>query len=126
MLKKGLPHERFVAQGLDGRHMQVQAITSNPGHCLWAGILPPARARRVARRLMGEDMWTGWGIRTLSDRAVNYDPCSYHDGSVWPHDSTLAAAGMRMAGCNSVSAPGASKAARAMRSAMSGSVVWAN
>jgi glycogen debranching enzyme len=90
--------ERFVAQGLDGQHRQVQAITSNPGHCLWMGILPDDRARQVGERLMAGDMWTGWGIRTLSEKAKNYDPCSYHNGSVWPHDSTIAAAGMRRAG----------------------------
>jgi len=93
-----MPRERFVAQALDGDHNQVRALTSNPGHCLWTGILPASRARRVASRLMAPDLWSGWGIRTLSDRAVNYDPCSYHNGSVWPHDSTLAAAGMRMSG----------------------------
>jgi glycogen debranching enzyme len=92
--------QRFLAQALDGQHRQVRAITSNPGHCLWTGILSNARARSVASRLMEPDMWSGWGIRTLSDQAVNYDPCSYHNGSVWPHDCTLAAAGMRLAGCD--------------------------
>src|SRR5205823_4028472 len=96
-----MPRERFVAQALDGRRQQVRAITSNPGHCLWMGILPAARARRVAQRLMEADLWSGWGIRTLSDLAVMCDPCSYDNGSVWPHDCTLAAAGMRMAGCDS-------------------------
>src|SRR5205823_6583464 len=93
-----MPRERFVAQALDGRRQQVRAITSNPGHCLWMGILPAARARQVAERLMEADLWSGWGIRTLSDRAVNYDPCSYHNGSVWPFDSTLAVAGLRQYG----------------------------
>jgi glycogen debranching enzyme len=91
--------ESFVAQALDGEHTQVQAITSNPGHCLWAGILGAARARQVSTRLLVADMWSERGIRTLSEKAVNYDPCSYHNGSVWPHDSALAAAGMRKAGC---------------------------
>ena len=90
--------ERFVAQALDAKHRQVKAITSNPGHCLWSGILGTARARNVAERLVEPDMWSGWGVRTLSDLAVNYDPCSYHNGSVWPHDSALAAAGMRRSG----------------------------
>jgi len=93
-----MPREKFVAQALDAEHKQVQAITSNPGHVLWTSILPPARVRAVASRLMEPDLWSGWGIRTLSDLAVNYDPCSYHNGSVWPHDCTLAVAGMRMAG----------------------------
>jgi glycogen debranching enzyme len=90
--------ERFVAQGLDGTKRQVGALTSNPGHCLWTGILPPARAQAVASRLVSPDFFTGWGIRTLSSRAVNYDPCSYHNGSVWPHDCAIAAAGLRRAG----------------------------
>jgi glycogen debranching enzyme len=95
-----MARERFVAQALDGGHRQVRALTSNPGHCLWTGILPASRARRVASRLMEPDLWSGWGIRTLSESAVNYEPCSYHNGSVWPHDSTLAAAGMRSAGAD--------------------------
>jgi glycogen debranching enzyme len=95
-----MPRERFVAQALDGEHQQVRAISSNPGHCLWTGVLPAPRARQVAARLLEPDVWSGWGIRTLSQRAVNYDPCSYHNGSVWPHDCALAAAGMRIAGCD--------------------------
>ena len=90
--------ERFVAQGLDGSKRQVEALTSNPGHCLWTGIVPPARARAIASRLVSPEFFTGWGIRTLSSRAVNYDPCSYHDGSVWPHDSAIAAGGLRRYG----------------------------
>jgi glycogen debranching enzyme len=90
--------ERFVAQGLDGSKRQVEALTSNPGHCLWTRILPPARARAVASRLVSPEFFSGWGIRTLSSRAVNYDPCSYHDGSVWPHDCAIAAAGLRRYG----------------------------
>ncbi len=93
-----IARERFVAQALDGSKRKVEAITSNPGHCLWTGILPAARAREVAMRLVSPEMNSGWGIRTLSNRAVNYDPCSYHNGSVWPHDCALAAAGLRRAG----------------------------
>jgi len=90
--------EGYVAQAVDGAKQQVQAITSNPGHCLWTGILPPRRARSVGARLVSPELLSGWGIRTLSNRAMNYDPCSYHNGSVWPHDCTLAAAGLRQAG----------------------------
>ncbi len=90
--------EKFVAQAIDADHKQVRAITSNPGHCLWSGILGRERSRDVAGRMLEPDMWSGWGIRTLSDLAINYDPCSYHNGSVWPHDCTLAAAGMRRSG----------------------------
>jgi glycogen debranching enzyme len=93
-----MPREGFVAQALDGRKRRVEAITSNPGHCLWSRILPPARARAVAQRLVSPDLFSGWGIRTLSQRAIDYHPRSYHNGSVWPHDNALAAAGLRSSG----------------------------
>jgi glycogen debranching enzyme len=93
-----MPRERFVAQALDGSKRQVQAITSNPGHCLWMGILSPERASAVATRLVSSELFSGWGLRTLSDRAVNYDPSSYHNGSVWPFDGAVAVAGMRRYG----------------------------
>lgn len=90
--------EQFVAQALDGSKRQVKAITSNPGHCLWMGVLPAAKAAAVAKRLVAPEMFSGWGVRTLSERAVNYDPCSYHNGSVWPFDTAIAAAGCRRYG----------------------------
>ena len=90
--------DSYVAQALDGSKRQVQAITSNPSHCLWAGILPPERAANVAERLVSPEMFNGWGIRTLSTRAINYDPDSYHNGSVWPFDTAMAAAGLRSSG----------------------------
>jgi len=93
-----MPDAKFIAQALDGHKHQVKAITSNPGHCLWMRVLDRTRAELVTRRLMAPDMFTGWGIRTLSERAVNYDPCSYHNGSVWPFDTALAVAGMRQYG----------------------------
>lgn len=93
-----MPKEKFFAQALDGTKRQVRAITSNPGHCLWMRIIDRPKAAHVAQRLMAPDLFSGWGIRTLSDRAVNYDPCSYHDGSVWPFDTALAVAGLRQYG----------------------------
>ena len=93
-----IPRERFVAQALDGAGKRVEAISSNPGHCLWSGILSPAHAAGVAARLVSPEMFSGWGIRTLSTRAINYDARSYHNGSVWPHDCALAAAGLRLYG----------------------------
>jgi glycogen debranching enzyme len=90
--------EKFVAQALDGSKRRVEAISSNPGHCLWAGILPSDQAAGVAERLVSPEMFNGWGIRTLSTRAINYDPASYHNGSVWPFDTALAAAGLRQSG----------------------------
>jgi glycogen debranching enzyme len=93
-----MPDARYIAQALDGSKHQVQAVTSNPGHCLWMRILDKTRAAHVARRLVAPDLFSGWGVRTLSQRAVNYDPCSYHNGSVWPFDSALAVAGLRQYG----------------------------
>ena len=85
--------ESCYAQALDGAKKQVPAVTSNAGHALWSGIASPDRAASVARRLMAPDMYTGWGIRTLSSRYPTYNPMSYHNGSVWPHDNSLIAQG---------------------------------
>jgi glycogen debranching enzyme len=93
-----MPKEKFFAQALDGSKRQVKAIASNPGHCLWMRIVDRPKAIHVAQRLLSAEMFSGWGIRTLSDRAVNYDPCSYHNGSVWPFDTALAVAGLRQYG----------------------------
>ena len=93
-----MPREKFVAQALDGHKRQVQAITSNPGHCMWMRVIDATKAARVAQRLMSPEMFSGWGVRTLSDSAVNYDSCSYHNGSVWPFDTALAVAGLRQYG----------------------------
>jgi glycogen debranching enzyme len=93
-----IAHERFVAQALDAGKRPVEAITSNPGHCLWAGILTASSAHGVAERLVSPELFSGWGIRTLSTRAINYDPRSYHNGSVWPHDNAIAVAGLRASG----------------------------
>src|SRR5438445_454627 len=85
--------EGCYAQALDGRKRQVKAVTSNAGHALWCGITARERAARVVHRLMAPDMYTGWGIRTLSSRYPTYNPISYHNGSVWPHDNSLIAHG---------------------------------
>ena len=90
-----MPAEKFYAQALDGDKRQVAAVSSNPGHSLWSGIIDRARAGAVVRRLVGPDMFSGWGIRTLSSQAISYNPMSYHNGSIWPHDNSLIAAGMR-------------------------------
>ncbi|HSS60906.1 MAG TPA: glycogen debranching N-terminal domain-containing protein [Candidatus Limnocylindrales bacterium] len=83
---------------LDGRKRPVMSVVSNSGHCLWMGILDADRGRAAGRRLMEPDMFTGWGLRSLSDRHPSYDPHSYQRGSVWPHDSVIAAAGLRRYG----------------------------
>ena len=90
--------EAYVAYALDGAKRPVEEITSNPGHCLWAGILPQRRAAAVAARMLSPELFSGWGVRTLSTREVAYEACSYHNGSVWPHDSAMAAAGLRRSG----------------------------
>jgi glycogen debranching enzyme len=93
-----MAREGYVAYALDGAKRQVEAVASNPGHCLWAGILPQSRSAAVAARLVSPELFSGWGLRTLSTRAVSYDPCSYHNGSVWPHDTAMAADGLRRSG----------------------------
>jgi len=89
-----LEPEGFYAQALDGRKAPVRALSSNPGHLLTARLAAPARAARVIARFGQEDFTSGWGIRTLSAHAVTYNPMSYHNGSVWPHDNSLIGAGL--------------------------------
>jgi glycogen debranching enzyme len=89
-----MPEQEFYALALDGDDRPCRVISSNPGHCLWTGIVGAARSEAVMRRLLAGDMFTGWGIRTLSARERLYNPMSYHNGSVWPHDTALAAVGM--------------------------------
>ncbi len=84
--------------GLNGRKEPIRSVASNAGHLLQSGIVPPERAGRVVRRLMADDMWSGWGIRTLSTEHPAYNPFSYHTGSVWPHDNATAAGGFRRYG----------------------------
>ncbi|HEY0830528.1 MAG TPA: glycogen debranching N-terminal domain-containing protein [Candidatus Dormibacteraeota bacterium] len=83
---------------LDGQKRPVQTVVSNAGHCLWMGLLDPERGRAAGRRLMQRDLFTGWGLRVLSSDHPSYDPHSYQRGSVWPHDSVIAAAGLRRYG----------------------------
>jgi glycogen debranching enzyme len=90
--------EGTYALALDGKKKQVQSVASNPGHCLSSGIVPPERAERVVRRLLADDMWSGWGVRTLAASHPYYNPFSYHTGSVWPHDNAMIAGGFRRYG----------------------------
>ncbi|GAW92089.1 hypothetical protein CHY_0669 [Calderihabitans maritimus] len=85
----------FLAFALDGKKQPVKTIVSNPGHCLFTGILPANLADKVARRLFEADMFSGWGIRTMSKLEQAYNPMSYHNGSIWPHDNSIIAAGLR-------------------------------
>lgn len=90
--------EGFYAFALDPGKRQVKTIASNPGHLLWSGIVPPDRARRVIERLLQPDMFSGWGIRTLSSRNPAYNPHEYQRGSVWPHDNAIIAFGAKQYG----------------------------
>lgn len=83
---------------LDGRKRLCRVRTSNPGHCLFAGIVAPERARLVADELLSDAMFSGWGMRTVAAGQARYNPMSYHDGSVWPHDNAMAALGLARSG----------------------------
>jgi glycogen debranching enzyme len=82
------------ALALDGVKRQCLVRSSNPGHCLFTGVVDPRRARLVAESVMGPDLFSGWGIRTVSTREARYNPMSYHNGSLWPHDNAICAAGL--------------------------------
>ncbi len=83
----------IYALALDGDKQPCRVRTSNAGHCLFAGIAAPERARKVAELLIGPEMFSGWGVRTVASVEARYNPMSYHNGSIWPHDNGLIAAG---------------------------------
>lgn len=89
-----MSNEGYFAIALDKRKQKVDSIASNAGQCLWTGIVDKSKAKKVVDRLMAPDMFSGWGIRTLSTEMARYNPLSYHNGSIWPHDNSLIAAGM--------------------------------
>jgi len=91
-------YEKYFALALDGNKKQRKAITSNPGHLLFTGILEKDRADLVVKRLFQPDLWTNYGIRTHSTREADFDPKSYHLGSVWPHDNWIIAQGLKKLG----------------------------
>jgi glycogen debranching enzyme len=86
------------AIGLDRDKRPGSGLTSNQGHLLWANAVTDERARRIRDVLMSDDMFTGWGVRTLARSHPAYNPAGYHTGSVWPHDSALIACGLRRYG----------------------------
>jgi glycogen debranching enzyme len=90
----------FWAMGLDADKRPIETVTSNPGHALWTGLLTGDLAELTVRRLLHDDMLCGWGVRTLSRDARSFNPMSYHNGSVWPHDNGLIALGMKRAGAD--------------------------
>ncbi|MGZ8853378.1 MAG: amylo-alpha-1,6-glucosidase, partial [Thermoanaerobaculia bacterium] len=91
-----MPGRNFYAMALDGEKKQLQVISSNPGHLLWNRAISKDRARAVTNRLMHDDMFSGWALRTLSAEERTFNPLSYHRGSVWPHDNSLTVHGMAL------------------------------
>ncbi|MDR6688761.1 glycogen debranching enzyme [Arthrobacter sp. 1088] len=89
-----MPERGYYAIALDGKKRQVDACASNMGQCLWPGIVDDDKAPLVAERLMSPEMFSGWGVRTLASDVGAYNPASYHNGSVWPHDNAIIAAGL--------------------------------
>jgi glycogen debranching enzyme len=79
---------------LDGEKRQVDSLCSNVGHLLWSGIVPERRVDAIVDALMGPELWSGWGVRTMSTGDAGYNPLSYHNGTVWPHDNSLIAQGL--------------------------------
>jgi glycogen debranching enzyme len=84
----------YYALALDGAKQPVDAMCSNMGHLLWSGIVPSTRVDGVVDALMGNSLWSGWGVRTMSTEDRAYSPLSYHNGTVWPHDNSLIASGL--------------------------------
>ncbi len=84
-------------------------MTSNVGQCLWSGIIAPERAALIVKRLMRKDMWSGWGIRTLSADHPSFNPYDYQTGAVWPHDNSIIALGMRRYGFAAEAAMGGAR-----------------
>jgi len=90
-----LEEERFYALALANNKEPVRSITSNPGQCLWTGIIERNKAANLVERLFSNEMFSGWGIRTLSSCAARYNPLGYHLGTVWPHDNSIIAMGLK-------------------------------
>ena len=88
----------YYALAVDGIGRQLDSLSSDPGQCLWSGIVPKRYREPTQRRLLSPALFSGWGIRTLGSSESAYDPYSYHRGSVWPHDTALIAAGLRASG----------------------------
>src|SRR5918911_324258 len=84
----------YYALALDAEKRHVDALCSNIGHLLWSGIVPPERVDAIVDALMGEALWSGWGVRTMSSEDAAFNPLSYHNGTVWPHDNSLIAWGL--------------------------------
>lgn len=93
-----LEDEKYYALALGGDKDPASSITSNPGHCLWTGLVDKSKAIHVVERLFMDDMFSGWGIRTLSSQSSRYNPMGYHLGSIWPHDNAIIGMGFKRYG----------------------------
>ncbi len=93
-----LEDRAFFALAIDGDGRKVDSLTSNIGHLLWSGIVDDDKAEAVVRHLMGPKLYSGWGVRTMADGEGGYNPIGYHVGTVWPHDNSLIAMGLRRYG----------------------------
>ena len=93
-----IEERQIYALALDKNKHRVDALCSNLGHLLWSGIVPPHRLPQIAAALGGEELWSGWGLRTMGSAEAAYNPLSYHNGTVWPHDTALAAWGLAGSG----------------------------
>jgi glycogen debranching enzyme len=88
----------YYVVGLDGDKRRIDSMTSNMGHLLWSGIVPEHRARIVVTNLMSEEMFSGWGVRTISETEGGFNPIGYHVGTIWPHDNAIVAMGLVRSG----------------------------
>jgi glycogen debranching enzyme len=93
-----MPERDYFAVALDGQKRQVDSLTSNPGHLLWSGIVDDDKVEPVVRHLMSAKFFSGWGIRTMAEGEGGYNPIEYHNGTVWPHDTSIIAAGLARVG----------------------------
>jgi glycogen debranching enzyme len=89
-----IEEKQTFALALDGQKRQCKVVSSNAGHCLFSGIVKAEHAEKLSKTLMNEKMFSGWGIRTISTEEVRYNPMSYHNGSIWPHDNAMIALGL--------------------------------
>jgi glycogen debranching enzyme len=102
-IRQGLPRfwladEQFPAIALDGQKRPIQAVSSNPGHLLWTGLLNSEQAKQISQRLVQPDICTPWGVRTLSDQAYYYNALLYHCGTIWPFDNAITVVGLQRHG----------------------------
>jgi glycogen debranching enzyme len=92
------PERGYYAHALDGEKRPLKVLVSNPAHALWTGLFEPEYAEQVVRNALGPELYSGWGLRTLGEQEVRYNPVSYHNGSVWPHDTALFTLGLERYG----------------------------